>query len=215
MPDYPLLEMLLAAANGKYPPADGGYSLLPPMRNLTSVVAFTAHAVISANTARDKLDALGTDGYGGALHPRVLLHLAGETGEIHANDVLLFARGTEGPTKLSERTDLEWHPRVKLARQIRDDVRVFGDERGFVTLGRGLAGRLELGIELQEESLGKGRGRTLLADSLNLVAENEIVFAAVSPGNARSLRAFLAAGFQPIASEVIISHPEGLTRNTT
>jgi hypothetical protein len=30
------------------------------------------------------------------------------------------------------------------------------------------------------------------------------VFAAVSPGNARSLRAFLACGFKPVASEVLI-----------
>jgi hypothetical protein len=36
------------------------------------------------------------------------------------------------------------------------------------------------------------------------------VFAAVSPGNARSLRSFLAAGFVPIGGEVIIDcsqHP--------
>jgi RimJ/RimL family protein N-acetyltransferase len=30
------------------------------------------------------------------------------------------------------------------------------------------------------------------------------VFAAVAPGNARSLRAFLALGFQPLASELLL-----------
>lgn len=38
-----------------------------------------------------------------------------------------------------------------------------------------------------------------------LVSANDFVFAAVSPGNARSLRAFLAQGFVPVASEVIIT----------
>lgn len=36
-----------------------------------------------------------------------------------------------------------------------------------------------------------------------LVPEGEIAFAQVAPGNASSLRAFLAAGFSPIGSEVL------------
>jgi hypothetical protein len=39
---------------------------------------------------------------------------------------------------------------------------------------------------------------------LRLVPAGEPVFAAVAPGNACSLRAFLAAGFTPVGSEVII-----------
>jgi hypothetical protein len=38
---------------------------------------------------------------------------------------------------------------------------------------------------------------------------NEPVFAAVSPGNARSLRAFLAAGFVPLGSEALIEPGRG------
>jgi hypothetical protein len=38
-----------------------------------------------------------------------------------------------------------------------------------------------------------------------LLPAGEPLFAAVSPGNARSLRAFLAVGFTPVASEVIIT----------
>jgi hypothetical protein len=51
---------------------------------------------------------------------------------------------------------------------------------------------------------GRGWGRSLLTDALGLVPAGEPVFAAVSPGNARSLRAFLGVGFVPIGSEVIV-----------
>jgi L-amino acid N-acyltransferase YncA len=83
-------------------------------------------------------------------------------------------------------------------------VRVYGDERGLVTLGRGLAGRTELSVEIDTEQQGQGHGRSLNRDALRVAIVGSPVFAALSPGNARSLRAFLAAGFRPIASEVII-----------
>ncbi|MFG2606588.1 hypothetical protein ACGFT2_23985 [Streptomyces sp. NPDC048514] len=81
---------------------------------------------------------------------------------------------------------------------------MYGDGRGLVTLGQGLAGRRELGIELAANAHGRGLGRSLLRDALSLVPAGEPVFAAVSPGNARSLRSFLATGFVPVGSEVII-----------
>jgi GNAT superfamily N-acetyltransferase len=82
---------------------------------------------------------------------------------------------------------------------------VYGDERGVVTLGRGLAGRTELSVEVDAEVQGQGGGRQLIRDALELAPSGGSVFAAVSPGNARSLRAFFAAGFRPVASEVIIA----------
>jgi hypothetical protein len=94
---------------------------------------------------------------------------------------------------------------VRYARRIREGVRVHGDERGLVTLSDGLAGRTELSIELDApEQDGRGRGRSLLLDALTLVPAGVPVFAAVSPGNARSLRAFLAVGFTPVGSETVI-----------
>lgn len=73
----------------------------------------------------------------------------------------------------------------------------------MVTLAQGLPGRAELSVEV---SAGRaGVGRDLLRDALALVPTGEPLFAAVSPGNARSLRAFLAVGFQPVGSEVIIT----------
>ena len=82
-------------------------------------------------------------------------------------------------------------------------MRVHETDGGVVTIGRGLAGRLELAIELDDPGAALGRGRELIAASLGLVPAGEPLFAQVSPGNARSLRAFLAAGFQPIGSEVL------------
>lgn len=55
-----------------------------------------------------------------------------------------------------------------------------------------------------EEHARVRRARSLLADTLGLVPAGEPVFAAVTPGNARSLRAFLACGFVPIGSEVLM-----------
>lgn len=69
----------------------------------------------------------------------------------------------------------------------------------------GLAGRLEVSVEVVENRRGTGTGRALLSEALGLVSVDDFVFAAVSPGNARSLRAFLAQGFVPVASEVIIT----------
>jgi hypothetical protein len=166
------------------------------------VATFTAHAYVCTD-APEALAGLALDGYGGALHPRVLLALAGPGGTVGVTDVTLVARGRGGGT-LPERGDLDEHPRVRYARDQRDDVRVHGDGRGLVTLAAGLAGRRELSVELTGSAPGRGAGRGLVADALGLVAAGEPVFAAVSPGNARSLRAFLAAGFVPVGGEVVI-----------
>ena len=84
---------------------------------------------------------------------------------------------------------------------------MFGDERGLVTLGRGLVGRLEISVELLTAGPAvRGAGRELIAAGLGQVPADAFVWAQVAAGNAASLRAFLAAGFVPIAAEVVI-HP--------
>jgi L-amino acid N-acyltransferase YncA len=87
---------------------------------------------------------------------------------------------------------------------LRRQVRVHGDERGLVTLAEGLAGRLEISVEVAPGRAGSGTGRGLVQDALRLVPEGKPVFAAVSPGNARSLRMFLALGFELVGSEVLV-----------
>ena len=51
---------------------------------------------------------------------------------------------------------------------------------------------------------GAGHGRRLIRAGLAALAPGTVCWAQVSPGNAASLRAFLACGFVPIGSEILI-----------
>ncbi|GLW54840.1 hypothetical protein [Kitasatospora phosalacinea] len=203
---HPLLSHLLAAAEGRFPLADGGVTVLPPLPGgLECSVAFTGHAVIATAQDAEQVAAAGADGFGGSLAPRFLLRLAGPDGWIGVTDATLTARATGGPPRLDTLHHLDDHPRVRFARSLRSRVTVHGDERGLVTLAEGLAGRRELSIELDPTHPdGRGHGRSLLRDALTLLPAGTPLFAAVAPGNARSLRAFLATGFTPVGSEVLL-----------
>lgn len=204
MATHPLLAAMLAAADGAFPPVDGQAVLVPPLPGgLEAVVSFTGHAVVATALAGADLADLALDGFGAALHPEVLLRLSGAGGGVGVVDTTLVARG-RGGGRLPARADLDDHPRVRHARGLRRQVRVHGDERGLVTLAEGLAGRLEVSVEADPDRQGGGAGRQLVLEALQLVPEGAPVFAAVSPGNARSLRVFLALGFQPVGSEVLI-----------
>jgi hypothetical protein len=199
---HPLLDFLTAAAAGRFPPVDGGVTVLPPLAGgWECSVAFTGHAVVATARSADEVMAQRPDGFGGSMAPDFLRWLAGPQGFIGVLDVMLVARGTGRPT-LPLRTDLDDHPRVQYARQYRPDVVVHGDERGLVTIGAGLGGRRELSVEAASHN--QGWGTALIAEAVGLVPEGEPLFAAVSPGNARSLRAFLSLGFTPIGSECLI-----------
>jgi hypothetical protein len=208
---HPLLDVLLAAAGGTFPPVDGGVTHLPPLRDgHEAVVSFTGHAYMASRLTADDLADLAPDGFGSVLHPSVLLRMAGNGGSIGIGviDVTLVAHGT-GIGGLGGRDDLDDHPRVRHARNLRADVAVFGDESGLVTIGEGLAGRREMSIELFDTTSPGGSGRRLIEAALGMIPVGEPMFAGVSPGNARSLRAFLACGFVPIGSEVIIATEGG------
>ncbi|OAH14515.1 hypothetical protein [Streptomyces jeddahensis] len=212
MPEpHPLLAHFTAAADGRFPPVDGGVTVLPPLPGgLECSVAFTGHAFVATALSAREVGGGEPDGFGASLAPDFLRRLAGPGGRIGVIDATLTARGTGGTPRLAVLTGADDHPRVRHAREVRTRVRVYGDERGLVTLADGLAGRREVSIELHAPQDGaRGRGRGLLADALTLVPEGEPVFAAVSPGNARSLRAFLACGFTPIGSEVLLRPDRG------
>lgn len=201
---HPLLAYLLSAAAGRFPSVDGAWTVLPALAgDLECSLAFTGHAVIATALPEDAVRSRQPDGFGGSLAPDFLRWLAGNRGGIGVIDATLVARG-HGGGLLPERTDMVDHPRVQHAAALRSNVRVHGDERGLVTLAEGLAGRREISVEAAPEGQGRGWGRSLLRDALGLVPAGEPVFAAVAPGNARSLRAFLGVGFVPIASEVIL-----------
>lgn len=197
--------LLLAAADGRFPPVDGGVTALGPLpRGQAAVVSFTGHAVVASALSGDELRALGADGFGAALRPHVLLAVAGAGGEVGTTDVTLAGRGTGRGSSLTQTSRYDEHPRVRHARSLRDDVRVLADERGLVTLARGLAGRTELSVELAADRQGQQLGGSLVQDALGLLPAGAPVFAGVAPGNARSLRAFLALGFAVLGSETVI-----------
>lgn len=207
---HPLLTALLEAAEGRFPPVDGVVTVVPGLgRGLECATAFTGHAVVATGLADAAVQRQRPDGFGGSMAPDFLRWIAGARGWVGSIDNVLVARGTGGVPRLpllkpGEREDVESTHRVRYAREVRDEVRVFGDERGLVILAAGVAGRLELSIEAEPQGHGRGWGRSLLVDALTVVPAGEPLFAAVAPGNARSLRAFLATGFVPVGSEVLI-----------
>lgn len=202
---HPLARVLRDAADGRFPPVDGGVEILPPDPAGThAIVAFTGHAYLLTGRSPDDPVFASVDGYGGATDPRLVVALAGRDGTIGSLDLVLVRRPPvdDHPAPLPE-IPADDHPRVVRARRHRREVRVFGDERGLVTIGRGLAGRTEISLELTGARHGRGVGRELLRAVLGQVAPGEPVFAQVAPGNSASVRMFLACGFAPIGSEVL------------
>lgn len=197
-------------AEGRYPEPDFGFSIVAPDRTTGQhvVLGFSGHAVIATDRRAEDLAALGADGIGGAEHPDVLRHLAGPHGWIGVLDAMLVARGTgRGGTTLAATTEHDDHRRAVYARSTRVDVMVLADHRGLITLGRGLGGRAEIGIQVVDDA-PPGTGRSLLRDLLDEVPEGQPIWASCAPGNARSLRALLAAGFVVVGSEVLMQPAE-------
>jgi GNAT superfamily N-acetyltransferase len=122
-------------------------------------------------------------------------------------DVVLLHVGTTSSQgmQLVPYTDKREHPRLARANKMRRDLQVYTDvgEHGLVILGRGLADRWEISLELDPDARGRGQGRAMISAARACLPADVPVFAQVSPGNARSLRAFLAAGFRPVGSEVL------------
>ena len=230
--DHPVALALRRAVRGEFPAVDGVVEVVPRWRaGLIGIVCFTGHALIAAapgEPSDSTTDALPLpedvrrriDAFGGAHDPRVVAAFAGAGGWIDSLDVVLAARGVGGQPSLVARPDLVDHPRARHAAKVRDDVHCFSPPvgGGFLTLGTGLGGLPELGIELDEhlgpeihgESAGAAgagapwSGREMISAALTLVPEGDVVVAAVAPGNARALRAFLAAGFSPVGGVQLI-----------
>ena len=83
-------------------------------------------------------------------------------------------------------------------------MQVLADQRGLLTIGRGLGGRTEIGWEVVETRRSQGVGRSMLVDLLQEMPVGAPIFASCAPGNARSLRSLLAAGFRVIGAENLI-----------
>lgn len=212
---HPLLEILTEAARGRPPVADGGLTVLHALSDgRHCVVAFTAHHVIAADidedTVRQRLDPSDLSQPLGA---HFLMFLAGWVGASPGPiDMVMAAPPTEladDSLELWRRDDLADHPRVRRAGRYRPEIAVYaerqhGEPDGVLILGRGVAGRMEMAYEVAASARGHGLGRRLAGAASTLVRD-EPVFAQVSPGNVASVRACLAAGYRPLASEVLFT----------
>jgi RimJ/RimL family protein N-acetyltransferase len=101
--------------------------------------------------------------------------------------------------------DARDHPRVERAGRYRHEIRVFvaDDDAAVLVVGRGVCDRWELGFEVAPGARGRGLGRSVARAAAGLVPAGEPLWAQVAPGNAASLRSVLAAGYVPVAAEVL------------
>jgi GNAT superfamily N-acetyltransferase len=207
-----LRDILDAAARGVFPPDDGGTTVVPQHAHRDAgVIAFTAHSVVFTDEepawVYETLRATDSDALAATMNARFLAALLERTGRrTDTIDALLVGSPLPGgpPLTLTEIAD-PGHPRAARARTHRDDVRLWAAEGGVVLLGRGVAGRLEVAVEVDEEVRHRGLGRLLVTAARHLATEP--VWAQVSPGNARSLRAFQAAGYLPVGAEALLLLP--------
>ncbi|MGW8366251.1 GNAT family N-acetyltransferase [Streptomyces wedmorensis] len=203
-------RILADAARGAFPPMDGSTTVVPqPNPRDAGVLAFTAHSVIFTDAdpawVRAQLAAASSDPLAASMNPGFLVALMAHTG-LHMNtiDLLTVADRLPGapPLELREIEDPE-HPRVARALKFRDEVRVWSADGGVLILGRGVAGRWEAAIEVDEAVRHRGLGRALATAARHLTP-GDVVWAQQSPGNARSVRTFQAAGYRPVASEALL-----------
>jgi GNAT superfamily N-acetyltransferase len=206
-----LTGLLSAAAAGRYPPPDGAVTIVPqPSDRDAGVIGFTAHAVVFTSAepgwVRRQLPA---GDLAAPLTPAFLQALCQRTGRhAHSIDMVCVAAALAGPPPagLVPYRDPS-HPRIARALRYRDDVRCWRAEGGVVVLGRGVAGRWEVSVEVDAVGRGRGLGRRLAAAARQLVPGRVPVWAQIAPGNAASVRAFLAAGYRPVAAEALLTTP--------
>lgn len=206
-----LAEILDAAARGQFPAPDGTTTVVAqPSQRDAGVIAFTAHSVVFTDEdpqwVRAVLASMQCDELAAAMNPRFLSALLDRTGRANDTiDLLTVAGRLHGEPALSlcEISDPD-HPRALRARRCRDDVRVWKTQGGVLVLGRGVAGRWEAAVEVDEDARHKGVGRALALAARHLVPHGESVWAQLAAGNARSIRAFQAAGYRPIGAEALL-----------
>jgi GNAT superfamily N-acetyltransferase len=205
-----LRSILDAVARGEFPPADGRTTVVPQMSARDAgVLAFTAHSVVFTDEdpawVRAELRRADCDPLSASMNPRFLSALMERTGRTAETiDAMLVASPSPAgpPLRLTEIEDRS-HPRIRYARRRRDDVRAWQADGGVLVTGRGIGGRLEVSVEVDEPVRHRGLGRLLLTAARRLATEP--LWAQVAPGNARSLRAFLAAGYVPVGAELLLT----------
>jgi GNAT superfamily N-acetyltransferase len=206
-----LSEMLARAAAGVFPPADGGLTVLAqPSPRDAGVIAFTGHNVVFADTGADWVrERLPAGDVAAPLNPVFLTALATRLGRrVNCADMLAVAPAAAGPPPMALRqiTDID-HPRVRRARRFRGELSIWTGGGAVVMIGRGVAGRWEVAVEVDPACQGHGVGRAAVRAARHLVPGGAPLWAQIAPGNAASVRAFLAAGFVPAGAEVLLPRP--------
>lgn len=124
---------------------------------------------------------------------------------VNSLDLLLVGEWSAGPPEVAlARIEDSEHPRVRRARRYRTGIVAYKADGGVIVIGRGLGGRWEVGIEVDQPARDAGLGRALAAAARHLVPEDRPVWAQIAPANAASVRAFLAAGYAPVGAEALL-----------
>jgi hypothetical protein len=204
-----LAAILDSVANAQFLPSDGGVTILPqPSARDAGVFAFTARSVIFADADPAWVAAqLPPGDLGAPLSPRFLHALAARIGrEAHQTDLLACATALPGPPPVELKAEADpAHPRITRALRYRDEIRTWQADGGVLLLGRGAAGRWEVAVEVDADQRGRGIGRSLATAARYLVPGGVPLWAQIAPGNAASVRAFLAAGFRPVGAESVLT----------
>jgi GNAT superfamily N-acetyltransferase len=203
-----VLADLLGRVAARSAEFDGDLSVVPqPSARDAAVLAFTGHSVVAADVDPAWVRSLVPAGdLSAPLNPPFLCALERRLGRrVNNIDVLAVATGAAEPPALDLVESVPGdHPRVRRALRYRDGVRVWTVEGGVLVLGRGLAGRWEVAVEVDPAHRGRGLGRALAAAARYLVPAGEPLWAQIAPGNAASVRAFLASGFRPVGAEALL-----------
>lgn len=211
MADDNVRKIVLDAAKGKPPPADGQVRFVGPGSGPSdAILGFFAHFVVTAPVAEDESRPLLPPGdLNAPMGPHFLTWMAERLQATPGSLDVVLAYGGAGSGRtaapLLVEVSPDEHPRVQRALSYRRNCRVFrtADRQGVLVVGQGVAGRWEMAFEVDEAARGRGVGLMLARAASSLAPDGEPIFAQTAPGNVASLRVLLAAGYQPIGSEVL------------
>jgi hypothetical protein len=203
-----LAGLLARVERGERLPTDPWLVVVPqPSPRTAAVVSFTGLAVVAADVDPAWVRArLPEPDLSAPLNPPFLADLCARLGRrVNNIDMVLLAPSSAGAAGLALTAvpDLD-HPRVRRARRYRTDTTVYVTNGGVVVIGRGLAGRWEAAVEVDDAARDRGLGRALAAAARHLPPDGRPVWAQIAPGNSASVRAFLAAGYRPVGAEALL-----------